>query len=89
MGFQELNIQRNRQALQEDLVKHNHPVLFGRREKDCPRCAELDKGAPVRQQSWRNPKSLGGSRSNDIAAHFASEKHKSGGCGPVCTYGDY
>ena len=26
-------------------TKHNHQVIFGRRQSDCPRCAELDAGA--------------------------------------------
>ena len=31
-------------------TKHNHQVIFGRRQSDCPRCAELNAGAqPV---SW-------------------------------------
>ena len=28
-------------------TKHNHQLVFGRREADCPRCAELSAGAPA------------------------------------------
>lgn len=30
-------------------TKHNHTLIFGRREAGCPRCAELNEGAaPIR-----------------------------------------
>ena len=28
-------------------TKHNHQLVFGRREAGCPRCEELNAGAPV------------------------------------------
>lgn len=62
--------------------------VFGKKTPGCPRCEELLAGAtPV---SW----SLGAYRANDqthrleIKAHFESARHRSGGCGVVCTFGD-
>lgn len=70
-------------------TKHTHPVIFGRKVADCPRCAELLAGAaPV---VWRGNRAAQDDRQRvaDVRAHFASHKHLSGGCGPVCTFGDY
>lgn len=33
-------------------TKHNHQMIFGQRETDCPRCDELRAGAPIRQAPW-------------------------------------
>jgi hypothetical protein len=61
---------------------------FGRLTPGCPRCDELAQGAQPRQ--WRNNRRDDDRRrSAEIAAHFASERHRSGGCGPVCTFGDW
>ena len=62
--------------------------VFGRKTPGCPRCDELLSGAkavtwgPSRQQQDAQ-------RSTEIRAHFVSTQHQSGGCGPVCTYGDW
>lgn len=75
------------------LTKHNHQVVFGRRVAGCPRCAELEAGAEVRRPAWTER--LGQrqrddeQRSREMAAHFASEKHRTGGCGTVCTAFDW
>lgn len=66
-------------------TKHTHQVVFGRRVAGCPRCAELDAGAPAIQ--WAPRQDL--ARRLEIAEHFASHKHRSGGCGPVCTFGEW
>jgi len=67
-------------------TKHTHPVVFGRRVEGCPRCDELTRGAaPVR---WRRRDS-GYEAAAEVRAHFDSEKHRSGGCGPVCTFGEW
>lgn len=51
----------------------------------CPRCDELRAGAaPVK---WKE--SAEDERCRSIAAHFASDKHRRGLCGPVCTFGDW
>lgn len=63
---------------------------FGRLTPGCPRCDELAAGAPAR--SWnvsRTRRTAGRDRAADLAAHFSGEKHRSGGCGPVCTYGEW
>ena len=67
-------------------------MAFGRYDAgNCPRCAELASGAAARPR-------FGGKitrqaddqrRCDEITAHFRSHKHLSGGCGPVCTFGDY
>lgn len=68
-------------------TQHNHPMVFGRREANCPRCAELAAGAePIR---WHKRESDDARRSREIAAHFASAEHRAGKCGPICTFGDY
>ena len=66
-------------------TKHNHPVVFGRREPGCPRCEELDAGAPKRKGwGWRR-KEEERRRTRAIQNHDC----KRDGCGPVCTFGDW
>lgn len=66
-------------------ARHNHQVVFGRRVAGCGRCAELAAGAaPVRWASRREADAV-----QDVRDHFASERHLSGGCGPVCTFGEW
>jgi hypothetical protein len=61
--------------------------VFGRKTAGCPRCDEMLAGAPAVQ--WA-PSARDRDRRDcaDLAAHFASEKHRSGGCG-YCTYGTW
>jgi hypothetical protein len=62
---------------------------FGRKTRGCPRCDELLGGAePVR---WAGVSKREQERRQlaEIEAHFGSVKHRSGGCGPVCTFGDW
>ena len=67
-------------------TKHSHPMVFGRREAGCPRCAELNAGAaPVR---WSAARRDDAQRVREVHAHFSGRRHRSGGCGPVCTFGD-
>ena len=67
-------------------TKHSHPVVFGRREPGCPRCAELDSGAPpIRWAGVEMKRRSEAARSAAIYAHDC----KSSGCGPVCTFGDW
>lgn len=65
-------------------TKHNHQVIFGRREPGCPRCAELAAGAAPRQ-GWSVRRTY---EAQQIAAIRAHDCQKSG-CGPVCTFGDW
>jgi len=68
---------------------HNHAAQFGRRFAGCPLCVELAAGAhPVTWSSTRKAKAEA-QRVAEIRAHFASEYHRSGKCGPVCTFGDW
>jgi hypothetical protein len=64
---------------------------FGRKTAGCPRCDELLAGAAPVQQAWRQNTRVArdGRDCADIRAHFASERHRSGGCGLVCTYGEW
>lgn len=62
--------------------------VFGRKTIGCPRCDELLAGAaPVKWAASR--KDQDAQRCREIAAHFASHHHRSGGCGPVCTFGEW
>lgn len=63
---------------------HNHPVIFGRREAGCPRCAELAAGAPTRK-GWGTRRQYEAQAIRAIQAHDC----KRAGCGPVCTFGDW
>lgn len=64
--------------------------VFGRLgpRGQCKRCDELLFGMPpVRWAESRRQRDA-----RDVQAvrdHFASEKHRSGGCGPVCTFGEW
>lgn len=72
-------------------VKHaaDCTMSFGRKDPNCERCKELLAGAPPRK--WRSAiaKENDARRSIEIRDHFASQKHRTGGCGPVCTFGDW
>jgi len=58
---------------------------FGRKTAGCPRCDELIAGAaPVK---WA--RSQAAIRSEAIRQHFDGAHHRSGGCGPVCTFGEW
>lgn len=58
---------------------------FGRLTAGCARCDELTAGAPAR--TWA--KSSDAMRCEEIKIHFASARHLNGGCGPVCTFGEW
>jgi hypothetical protein len=61
---------------------------FGRLTAGCPRCDELAAGAQPR--AWRmSAREEDRRRCAEIAEHFASARHRSGGCGPVCTFGEW
>jgi len=80
-------------------TRHNHDngqaLPFGRKmpEGQCPRCDELRSGAKPRTLHWvdraKQQADDDARRSVEIRAHFASARHRSGGCGLVCTYGDW
>ena len=62
--------------------------VFGKKTPGCPRCDELLAGAaPVK---WANTgRQDEAARCEEIRAHFRSERHRSGGCGIVCTFGEW
>jgi len=63
--------------------------VFKHYDLSCLRCVELSGGAAPRA-GWSDWKREQERRTNlAIDAHFSSEKHKSGGCGVVCTFGDW
>lgn len=72
------------------MTKHSTTctMAFGkaRPETGCPRCVELAAGAPARSWVRRHDNAR---RVASIHAHFTSHAHRSGACGPVCTFGDY
>lgn len=63
--------------------------VFGRKTPGCPRCDELLAGAaPVVWHGTRKAQ-RDAEQCRAIAAHFSSHAHRSGQCGPVCTFGDW
>ncbi len=69
---------------------------FGRKAPggECPRCDELRAGAAPRAahpaiQAGIDRRAREAQQLGWLREHFASDKHRSGGCGPVCTYGDW
>lgn len=63
--------------------------VFGRKTSGCPRCDELLAGAEPRESWGMSRAQADRQRGNEIAAHMVSERHRSGGCGLVCTFGDW
>lgn len=69
---------------------------FGRKapEGQCPRCDELRAGAAPRAahpaiQAGIDRRAREEQTRVEMNAHFASDKHRGGGCGPVCTAFDW
>lgn len=63
--------------------------VFGRKTSGCPRCDALLAGAKPVRWAAQTARAIDAQRCADIRSHFASHKHLSGGCGPVCTFGDW
>lgn len=76
-------------------LKHSSEcqMSFGRKDERCPRCVEMINGSPSRsgwQKKYYSDKKLQEQiEIQAIHAHHRSQKHLSGGCGPVCTFGDW
>lgn len=67
--------------------------VWKRYDVTCPRCQELIAGAPARD-GWQKEYYERNAREDAREAqavrdHFTSQKHLSGGCGPVCTFGQW
>lgn len=82
----------------DDFVRHTcndgGGPRWGRKTSGCPRCDELLAGAAPREahpaiQAVKRRQADDEQRAADIREHFASDRHRSGGCGIVCTYGDW
>lgn len=72
-------------------LKHSSQcqMSFGRKDKKCPRCAEMLNGSPSRsgwQQKYYSRKKTEEQRT--IAAIRNHDCAKSN-CAPICTFGDY
>lgn len=63
--------------------------VFGRKTAGCPRCDELLAGAAPVVWNIRSRAQEDAQRVREIHAHFTGEYHRSGKCGPVCTFGDW
>jgi hypothetical protein len=73
-------------------------MAFGRLDpENCARCeqraTERAEGVPARThdgfERMRQAERDDARRAEEIRAHFASDKHRSGGCGVCCTFGDW
>ena len=62
---------------------------FGRLTAGCPRCDELLAGAKPVQWAGSQARQDDVRRSREIRAHFDGQRHLSGACGTVCTFGDW
>jgi len=64
---------------------------FGRKDTEtCARCWDMvTNSAPARADHAAGRRNLDAERSAEMRAHFASERHRSGGCGIVCTKFDW
>ena len=63
--------------------------VFKRYDKWCPRCQELMNGAEARRGWGPSRQELDLKAANEVKAHFSSEKHLTGGCGIICTFGEW
>lgn len=78
-------------------LKHSSScrMAFGRLDpENCARCAtERAEGVPARIHegfaALRRREANDARQLEGIRAHFATEKHRTGGCGVCCTYGDW
>jgi hypothetical protein len=84
----------------ENFVRHTctpdgRALPFGRKapEGECPRCDELRNGAAPRAahpaiQAGIDRRANEARQLAELEKHFASEKHRTGGCG-ICTFGQW
>jgi len=80
--------------LPKHTCRNGRGPVFGRLSPDtCERCRMLANGEcePVQWSPSRRQQSAADDATSAAAirAHFASDRHRSGGCGAVCTYGDW
>lgn len=60
--------------------------VFKLYDPECPRCRELAQGSPARK-GWGPSRDQ--RRAAEVSGHFDGEQHRTGGCGPVCTFGEW
>lgn len=63
--------------------------VFGRKTAGCPRCDELTAGAKPVLWAAAARAQQDALQCAAISAHFAGQKHRTGGCGQVCTFGEW
>lgn len=63
--------------------------VFRNYDARCPRCSELAGGAEPRKGWGPSRAERDAQDTREIEAHFASGRHRSGGCGVVCTFGQW
>ena len=75
----------------ETIVRHKTDCkkAWNRFDASCPRCQELLSGAAPRAGWGRKVSDFERRQCEEIRDHFSSHRHLSGGCGPVCTFGDW
>ena len=66
-------------------TKHNHQLVFGRRESGCPRCEELSNGAPAVQ--WRG--NARKEQERNLAQAIRNHNCAVSRCAIVCTAFDW
>jgi len=66
-------------------------MAFAKKDPRCPRCIELMAGMPARARfgGRQTRAQMDARQCAEIRDHFNSHKHLSGGCGPVCTFGEW
>lgn len=71
-------------------TKHNHQVVFGRKEENCPRCIELKAGYPARD-GWQKRYFTMKKRQDEMTLQ-AIRQHDFAACAAkngVCTHFEY
>jgi len=62
-------------------TKHNHQLVFGKREAGCPRCDELNNGAPA-VKGWGQARK---EAERNLAQAIRNHNCKVSRCSIVCT----
>lgn len=81
----------NKEYTKQGQLKHSQGcnMSFGKKDSNCPRCVDLLNGATPRSSWHKAYYQQQVNESQAIRAHFTSERHLSGKCGVVCTFGEW